>query len=166
MYWESEMVTIVRHLIDDYVADGDESSATYKDNRLEETILVAAQLSQTEGINFSKTYTVDADACTLTPDPTDGTKDNAFINLVSLKAACIILSSEYRTSASQGIKIVDGPSTLDLTGKSTSLKDLSQRMCERYEDAKTEYNLNGVLGQAVLTPYNTNSVAPYYGNFG
>ena len=166
MAWETEMVTILRHLIDDYVADNDESSATYKSTRLEEAILVSAQLAQTEGVNFGNTYTVDADACTLSPDPTTGTKDNAFINLVSIKAACIILNSEYRTSANQGVKIVDGPSTIDLTGRTTGLKDLSQRMCERYEDAKAEYNMNGVLGQAVLTPYNTNSATPYYGNFG
>lgn len=166
MAWETEMVTILRHLIDDYVADSDESTATYKHTRLEEAILVSAQLAQTEGIAFTNTYLVDADACTLSPDPTVGTKDNAFINLVCIKAACIILSSEFKTAGSQGVKIVDGPSTIDLTGKSTSLEKISTGMCERYEDAKNEFNMNGVLGQAVLTPYNTNSVNPYYGNFG
>jgi len=164
MAWETEMVTILRHLIDDYVADSDESVATYKHTRLEETILVSAQLAQTEGVNFTNTYTVDADACTLSPDPTTGTKDNAFINLVCLKAACLILSSEYKTSASQSVKIVDGPSTIDLTGQSGSLQKIAQSMCERYEDAKVEFNMSGLLGQAVLTPYYTGET-PYNGNF-
>lgn len=165
MAWQTEMVYILRHLIDDYIVDDDDSNATYANTRLEETILVAAQLVQTDGVEFSNTYLVDVDACTLSPDPTVGTKDNAFINLAVLKAACIIISSSYRTAASQGIRITDGPSTIDLSGKATALKDASKEMCERYESAKTQFNLSGVLGQAILTPYKTDAIDPYYGHF-
>jgi hypothetical protein len=84
--WQNEMVRIVRHLVDDLDA------ATYSDSRLEETVLVSAQMVQLQ-VTFDKTYTVDVDELLLTPDPTAATRDNAFINLVCLKTACIILQA-------------------------------------------------------------------------
>ena len=76
MAWQSEMTTIVRHLIN----DTDISDPTFTNSRLETSILVAAQLMNNE-INFGKVYTIDVDGCSLSPDPTVETKDNAFINL-------------------------------------------------------------------------------------
>ena len=81
MVWQTEMVRIVRHLINDIDA------ASYADDRLEETILVSAQLVLHE-IDFDNTYTVDVDGLSLSPDPTGlANKDNAFINLICLKSS-------------------------------------------------------------------------------
>ena len=65
MTWQNEMTLIVRHLIHDL----DSSNYTFVDDRLEESILVSAQLVLHE-IDFEKTYTVDVDSSTLSPDPT------------------------------------------------------------------------------------------------
>ena len=86
MAWKTEITTLVRNLI----GDTDLDNPTYTNERLNEAILTSAQLLQGE-LSFSQTYTTDVDQCTLSPDPTEGTKDNAFINLLALKTACIIL---------------------------------------------------------------------------
>ena len=54
MSWQNEMVRIVRFLINDIDA------SSYTDERLEETILVAAQ-SVYASIDFPNTYTIDVD---------------------------------------------------------------------------------------------------------
>ena len=72
MAWQNEMSIIVRHLINDL----DSSSYTFTDSRVEESILVAAQLVLIE-IDFDKSYTIDVDASSISPDPTtSGDKDN------------------------------------------------------------------------------------------
>ena len=81
MSWQNEMVLIVRHLINDL----DDSNQSFSDERLEGTVLVSAQLLLNE-IDFddppNNTYVVDVDGLSLTPDPTSGEKDNAFIKAV------------------------------------------------------------------------------------
>ena len=145
--WQAEMVVILRHLIDDVCV------TTYTDPRLQETILVSAQLIQIE-VDFDKTYTIDVDALILTPDPTDATKDNGFINLVVLKAACIILSGEAKAKASEAIKIVDGPTTIDTGQRHKALEERAKTMCQNYEHAKIQYMAgNSRAGQAVITPF-------------
>ena len=144
------MGTIVRHLVN----DTDSDNYTYPDNRIETTILVAAQLVSTE-IDFEQTYTVNVDSFTLSPDPTDSSaKDDGFINMVSLKAACIILGSEYKTHSLSSIRVTDGPSTIDMAGIATNFKSLWQDLCSRYEQYKLNYIAsNGNTGEAVLSPF-------------
>ena len=148
MVWQTEMVRIVRHLINDVDA------ASYADDRLEETVLVSAQLVLHE-IDFDNTYTVDVDGLSLSPDPTGlANKDNAFINIISLKSACVILSSEVRTHGLNAIKMSDGPSSIDMTGIAKNITSSSQDMCSRYEHAVMQYKAGGsVAGQAILGPY-------------
>ncbi len=93
MAWQNEMTLIVRHLVNDL----DSSSYTFQDDRVEESVLVSAQLAALE-IDFESTYTIDVDSLTLTPDPTTSSnKDDSFINLVSLKTAQMLLGSELKT---------------------------------------------------------------------
>ena len=65
MPWQNEMTLIVRHLVNDL----DSSNYTFTDDRLEESVLVSAQLASLE-IDFESTYTIDVDSLTLSPDPT------------------------------------------------------------------------------------------------
>tara|TARA_B100000029_G_scaffold284648_1_gene278465 strand:+ start:980 stop:1492 length:513 start_codon:yes stop_codon:yes gene_type:complete len=149
MAWQNEMTRILRYILNDL----DSSSYTYSDDRLEETIIVSAQLVLHE-IDFDKDYTVDVDALTLTPDPTAATKDNAFINLVSLKSACLIASSELRTKGLDAVRVSDGASTIDTSNVLKGFEILSKDLCGRYEQAKIQYKAgNSVAGQAILTPY-------------
>ena len=132
MSWQNEMTIIVRHLINDL----DSSSYTFTDSRIEESILVSSQLVLHE-VDFESSYTVDVDSLTLTPDPTANTgsdgKDDGFISLVSLKTGCLLLGSEMKTNALSAISL------------------------KKYEDTKTQYKLNGIVGKAVLGPYSPGS---------
>ena len=155
MAWQNEMSIIVRHLINDL----DSSNYTFTDSRIEESILVSAQLVLHE-INFDKTYTIDVDGSSLSPDPTTaGSKDNSFINIVSLKSATVLLGSELKTHSLNAIALKDGPSSLDLRGIVCSLKILFDDINKKYDDAKLEYKMNGIVGQAILGPYSPGSDA-------
>ncbi len=155
MPWQNEMKVIVRHLVNDL----DTSDYTFTDSRLEEAILVSAQLASLE-IDFENTYTIDVDSVSLSPDPTaSGDKDDSFINLVCLKTARMLLGSELKTHSLNAISLKDGPSALDLRGIVSGLKILFDDISKRYEEATTQYKLNGVVGQAILGPYSPGSDA-------
>ena len=110
MSWQGEMGTIVRHLINDV----DSSSYSFSTSRIETSILVAAQLSSFN-VDFTNEYTINVEGCSLSPDPTDtDTKDNAFLAIICLRAACIIVGSEIRSESGNAISIKDGPSSIDL----------------------------------------------------
>ena len=153
MPWQNEMTVIVRHLVNDL----DSTDYTFSDDRLEEAILVSSQLSILE-IDFEQTYTIDVDSSSLSPDPTDSSgKDDSFINLVSLKTAQMLIGSELKTHSLQAVALRDGPSSIDLRGIVSGLKLLFDDINRRYDEAVTQYKLNGVVGQAILGPYSPGS---------
>lgn len=159
MAWHGEMSTILRYLLNDI----DSTNYTYSDDQIETSLLVAAQFVQLD-IEFGTTYTVDAEACTLSPDPTNSTpKDNAFMNLVCYKAACIILTGEARSQAACAVRVVDGPSSIDMGGAAASIKVMQQEVCETYEKLKLAYKMGGAgstvdsLGKAVMSPFSPGS---------
>ena len=154
MPWQNEMKVIVRHLVNDL----DSSDYTFTDSRLEEAVLVSAQLASLE-IDFDNTYAFDVDSVSLSPDPTSGNKDDSFINLVCLKTAQMLLGSELKTHSLNAISLKDGPSALDLRGIVSGLKILFDDINKKYEEATTQYKLNGVVGQAILGPYSPGSDA-------
>ena len=142
MPWQNEMTLIVRNLVNDL----DSTNYTFSDDRLEESILVSSQLSILE-IDFEQTYTIDVDSTSLSPDPTTSSdKDDSFINLVSLKTAQMLLGSELKTHSLNAISLRDGPSSIDLRGIVSGLKILFDDINRRYEEAVTQYKLNGVVG--------------------
>ena len=150
MSWQGQMGIIVRYLIDDVDSDKYE----YSDHRIETTILVAGQLSQI-GIDYENTYDINVENCTLSPDPTKtGAEDEAFISLVCLKAACIIIGGAIKKKSANAISIKDGPSAIDLRGVTATLNILYKDLCSKYEQAVLEYKAgNSVAGQAILGPY-------------
>lgn len=152
MSWDVEILTMVRHMINDV----DETSYKYTDERLKIAILIAAQLTQGQ-ISFVQSYEIDVDAFILTPDPTDrgaNTRDDAFINLVSMKCACVLLNGEAKTSAGQALDIRDGSSYVGLKGIAKSKLEIAQYFCEGYEKAKIEYLVGSVCpGEAIVTPF-------------
>jgi hypothetical protein len=150
MAWESEIPLMIRHLIDDLG-----TTPTYTDDRLEELTILAAQLINSE-VDLYITYTTDIDNLTLSPDPTVSPRDDAFISLVALKAACIVDQSEARKAAGQGIAIQDGRSSIDLRSRSASrLTLLKEGWCKEYSRAKLEYQVTqgAMAGHAVLSPF-------------
>lgn len=150
MSWQGQMSTVVRHLINDV----DPTDYAFSPSRIETTILVAAQL-MLMNVDFANDYTVNVESSDLSPDPTDdGTKDDPFVALACLRAACIILGSEIRKESGNAISIKDGPSAIDLRGVTTTLTVLYKDLCEKYESALIEYRAgNSVSGQSILGPY-------------
>ena len=148
------MTTVVRHLVNDI----DASSYTFSTDRVETTILVAAQLL-IMNVDFNNTYDINVEASTLSPDPTDtGTKDDPFIALACLRAACIIIGSEIRKESGNAINIKDGPSAIDLRGVTSTLTVLYQDLCKKYDEALIDYRAgNSVSGQSILGPYSPGS---------
>ena len=76
----------------------------------------------------------------VTPDPTDtDTKDDPFIALACLRAACIVIGSEIRKESGNAISIKDGPSAIDLRGVTSTLTVLYQDLCKKYEIPSADY---------------------------
>ncbi len=151
MSWQGQISTIVRHLI----SDTDPTDYTFSDHRLETGILVSAQLVISQA-DFVNDYQVNVEACLLSPDPTDSdTKDNDFITLVSLKAACIILGGMIRKESGCAIHVKDGPSMIDSRGVTQTLIVLYESICSKFEDALFSYESgeSSINGQAILGPY-------------
>lgn len=147
MSWQNEMVRILRFMI------GDVDATSYSDSRLEETLLVSAQLQA--DIDYQQDYTIDVDSLALTPDPTSSNpKDNWFITIVCTKAAAIILHSEAKTLAAQAYRIKDGPSSIDVSSVYQAIKKMADDMNDKLALAIMQYKAGDSVGaQAILTPY-------------
>ena len=155
MAWQSELVLMLRHCLNDLEVEG--TDPTYTSDRLEESLLIGAHYVNQE-VNLAVSYTVDVDECTLSPDPTTSSpRDSAFINLVILKTLCIIDKSEFRTSALRsGVKIKDGTSEIDTktSAGGGGMFDLMKNSCQMYEDAKWEYQVGNFRAvKAILSPF-------------
>ena len=110
-------------------------------------------------VDFGNTYSINVEQCKLSPDPTDAdTLDTAFITLVSLRTACIIIGSEIRSESGNAIAIKDGPSSIDLRGVTNTLTVLYKDLCDKYDHSLLEYRSgNAVAGHAILGPYSPGS---------
>ena len=103
MSWQGEISTIVRSIINDLDSD----SYTYSPERIE-TCILASAVMETLNVPFTNDYTISVETCTLDPDPTAAaTKDDAFITLISLRTACMIIGSEIRSESGNAISIKD-----------------------------------------------------------
>ena len=154
MSWQGQLSTMVRYLID----DTDSDSYTYSHHRIETSILVAAQMS-VMNIDFANDYTINVESCTLSPDPTDtDTKDEAFITLICLKTACIIIGGTIRSQSGCAIAVKDGHSSIDYRGVTATLATLYKDLCDKYEQLLLDYRAgNSVAGHAILGPYSPGS---------
>lgn len=154
--WYAEMITLLRVLIDDLA-----TPHLYNDSRLSQVLAVAAHLVATE-LSFANEYKVNIQALTISPNPTDrspvsNTRDDNFINLTCIKAACLIERGETRKSVGQSIAIRDGSSSIDLRGSMDGrIRLLDKNWCAVYENTKMEYQTsrNGAIaGAAIMTPF-------------
>lgn len=161
MSWQTQIGTIVRHLINDVDID----NPTYSDERIETSVLVATQLLLLE-VDFEQTYTVNVETCTLTPDPTStSAKDDSLINLAALRAACLILGSELKTHSLSAVRVSDGPSSIDMTAIAVNMRFLYEDLCNKYEQYKFNFqSANNNAGEAIISPYSpgSDSVRGYY----
>lgn len=154
MAWQDETIITLRVML----GDTDEAAPTYSDDSLEKTLLVGAK-QVLASLTFDQEFVVGVNAGTLSPDPTAGANRNdAFVNLMTLRAAAILDRTEASLAARRGIVVKDGSSAIDLS----RVAEAKRRLLERggwnaaYEDAKFEYlyqRAQNVAGAAVLTPF-------------
>jgi hypothetical protein len=144
--WQDKSTIIVRSLINDL-----SESPTYEDNKIQQLFVVSAQLIKKE-VEFSVVYTIDVVGIDISPDPC---LDDAFMTLVSLKTACLILGGELKVLANNSIKVTDAGASIDMTHSYTASRNLYDQLCKDYERAKMAYVLGNLnLIKAIITPYN------------
>lgn len=153
--WKKEMVEILRALINDMAA-----TPLYTDCRLERLLIIAAMYVNME-LDFDTTYTINVIQGSISPDPSLSAtpRDEDFIGLVCLKAATILLDSEVRYYALGGIRVTDGPSSIDTTARASFVKEAGKVMSLRYNQAKILHQ-SGQAGTAILTPYTVDTLYP------
>ena len=153
MAWETECLEILRVLINDL-----DTVPKYTDARLQRVLLVAA-FQVNNKLDFTQDYVVNVQTSTLTPDPTNSSyREEAFVNLMCIKAACIIERGTALTSADQAISAREFSSSINLTGISAARQKLLVQggWCPQYEEESLVHQIGaGVPGAAILTPFRT-----------
>lgn len=155
MAWDTTLVEQLRYVIGDY----DSSNYYYTSTDLKKFLLVAAYqtLEALASWGIDANYQIDLDGSTISPDPTSDVGYRSFANLMVIKAACLISSSQLRLmSMKTGYKVVDDKSTIDTTGVMASLKDNVKTFCDGYKQAIQEFKENSTktnVGSAILGPY-------------
>ena len=144
--WKTEMTSLFRYVINDV----DETTREFTDERLCSLLVSSAHL--TLGVvDFPSDYTVDIPNSGISPNPTN---DTSFVNLVVLKAACLLATGEYRSATNQGIVVRDGPSSVDPRAMVTAKKGMMDSACANYQKAELEYRLgNSKAGEAIIGPH-------------
>lgn len=163
MAWETDCIELLRVLIDDMT-----TSPTYDNVKLKRLLVVAAYQINNEA-TFSQDFTVDIAAQTISPDPTDSdTLDENFVNLMCLKAACIMDRGAARKAAGKGIAGKDMNAVqFDLRGVSQyTIELLSKGYCAAYSEALTDYLYgNNSIGRAVMGPFRLYAQGYYPKNY-
>lgn len=150
--WPIELIEILRVLTNDI-----EEPPEISENALRRVIMVAA-LQVTQELNLRNKYKVNVATERIIPDPTvEASRDEGFINMVALKAACIIDRGNAMQAANEAIKVVSGKHSFDLSDKvAGKLAILKQGWCSAYDQTKLEYlnyEATAVAGQFVMTPF-------------
>jgi len=156
MSWEIEIPIIVRTLINDL-----EVEPLYSDERLRQIITVAAKYVQFDVV-LDYEYQIDVSNMTINPDPTDD-RNEIFISLVSLKAACIIDQSTLRTkAATNGIRAALGPALLSVNNNLDGIEMiLKMGPCAAYEELTSHWDVaQATTARAILSPFAGNNFDP------
>ncbi len=131
----------------------------FDDERLTRVLLVAA-LQVNNSVDFENDYTIDIQTSTLSPDPTLAeTKEDAFLNLMTIKAACIMERGQAIKTASQAISAREFSTSINLTGVAKAKLDLLLKggWCAVYEQEVLDHQMSGIgtAGAAILGPFRT-----------
>jgi hypothetical protein len=156
MSWQDEAIPMLRILINDMGV-----TPVYSDDRLEQTLVVAAKLVY-QDIDGTYDYTISIESVTISPDPTSNS-DDAFLNFMVLRAACIVDQSTFRTKAAmEGISAALGPASLSVSGHLPGFKTLLQMgPCATYAEMKTEFEFGNVnIVKGILSPFAGNKFDP------
>jgi hypothetical protein len=162
MAWQDETIITTRVLVNDL-----NTPYEFSDDRITQILVVAGKYVQFD-VNLNYVYDIDVVNQTIAPDPSVN-KDNIFISLICLKAACIIDQSTYRTKAAlEGIRTALGPAQLSIAGQSSAWKImLEQGPCAAYDELTSHWDVKEATAiAAVLSPFVNNRYDPRYLNVG
>lgn len=158
MAWQDHITIIVRTLINDL-----DSPYEFSDQRLQQVIAVAAKFVQFD-VNLDYPYEIDVVNSSIIPDPTEK-KDDIFLSLASLKAACIIDQGTFRTKAAmEGIKAALGSANLNISGTTQGFKEIiNHGACALYDELTSHWDVKTASAiSAVLSPFVGNKFDPRY----
>lgn len=150
--WETDCVELLRNLVNDV-----DEPQRYSDDRLTRVLVVAAfQLLRVA--SFPQNFTVDISQQSVSPDPTDRdaqTNNDNFVDLMCLKAACIIDTGAACLAAQTAVSTKDLTTQVDLRGVAAStLALLEKGWCSAYEESLTRYlDGDGSISAAVMGPF-------------
>lgn len=150
------ILTMLRVIINDF-----NDPEVYSDSRLKQVIMVAAAYIKQE-ILLPTSYTIDVVGQTITPDPTN---DVVFINMATLKAACLVDQGNYRTQAMvAGIVAKCGPAEIQTMNYLKGFLDLfANGPCKAYEDLKMQQNFgDGINLQVIMSPFINKNLNPAF----
>lgn len=156
MTWQDHLITVVRVLINDL-----DSPYEYTDERILQVVAVAARYVQFD-VNLDYVYTIDVVNSNITPDPV-ANKDDIFLSLIGLKAACIFDQSTFRTRAAlEGITTKLGPASLSLGGSLSGWQAIIDHgACALYNELTEHWDVkNATAIAAVLSPFVGNKFDP------
>lgn len=148
--WQDQTLPLLRVMIDDM----DSTDYSFSDARLEQTLIVAAHYINQE-IDFDATYVISNNNQTITPDPSEA-PDDAFMNFMVLKAACLIDIGSARTAAmTAGLESKCGPAVMKTLRRMDGFATLLDKgACASYEQLKKEYRFGNVKwAKGILSPF-------------
>lgn len=148
--WQISCIELLRVLIGDL-----DEVQIYTDAKLKRILIVAAYQVATDA-TFSTPFTVDLPEQSISPDPID--TDEQFVNLMCLKAACIIDTGKAIKAAGKAVSGNDMKAVrFDLTGVAeNTIKLLKEGYCKAYKEAIIDYSYGpGILGRSVMSPFRT-----------
>jgi len=158
MSWQTELPSIVRILINDM-----DDQPVYSDQRLLQVLAVAAKYVQFDVVLDHK-YDVDVSLSIISPDPTLD-KDEIFISLVCLKAACLVDQSTLRTKAAiEGVRASLGPASLSVGGSLEGLRLILEKgPCATYDELTSHWDVKDASAiKAIFSPFVGNKFDPRY----
>jgi hypothetical protein len=147
MSWDVEVVETVRYLIGDV-----DSPQKYSDTRLKTAATISSNFVSRE-ISLLNTYVINISLQTIVPDPslTDPI-DYGFLDLISLRTAILIMQGEVKIYATSSIRVMDGPSSIDIAGIFLNTKKIIDDLNLTYSMAKNRYIMNSSgYGKSVLS---------------
>ena len=147
MSWDTEVIETVRYLIGDV-----DATQKYTDARIQTDATISANFIARD-VGLTGTYSINITDKTITPDPSSTDPvDYGFLDMISIRAAILILQGEAKIYASSSMRVMDGPSSIDVAGIFLNTKKIMDDLNLTYAMAKNRYVMsNSGYGKSILS---------------
>jgi len=158
MSWDTFMLILFRAMISDLDA------TCYSDDRVKQILVASAQLVLGD-LSFDKNYVINMVSPSITPDPVVSPRDDSFINLTTLKAACMVDMGSLRLAAAiSGLEAKCGPAVMKVSRRMEGFGILIDKgYCAAYDEARLQYGFgNANFSRAILSPFVNEAFQPHH----